>query len=131
MGADMNRNVQYSCYAEKYGRRVEGAVIGSKDCTEYLIPGGRVVLGEIKKEDRMTKAEAEKIVAKLSAMTQKDMVKATTEVGEFRRLHDELLANGWAALTEGMKRHKDGKIVCKMRLVRGDDPEWLRLKPTW
>ena len=33
-------------------------------------------------------------------------------------------------LAEGMKRHKDGKIVCKMRLVRGDDPEWLRLKPT-
>lgn len=160
MGTGMHRNVQYSCYDEKYERRVEGAVIGSKDdvlkwmkarfgrarmawvvspdvflngkdCTEYLIPGGRVVLGEIKKGDRMMKAEAGKIVAKLSAMTQKDMVKATTEDEEFRRLHDELLANGWATLTEGMKRHKDGKVVCKMRLVRGDDSEWLRLKPTW
>ena len=79
----------------------------------------------------MTKAEAEKIVVKLSAMTQKDMVKAMTEDEEFRRLHEELLANGWATLAEGMKRHKDGKIVCEMRLVRGDDPEWLRLKPTW
>ena len=78
----------------------------------------------------MTKAEAEKIVAKLSAMTQKDMVKATTEVGEFHRLHEELLAGCWATLAEGMKRHKDGKVVCKMRLVRGDDSEWLRLKPT-
>ena len=80
---------------------------------------------------KMTRLEAEKIVARLSAMTQKDMVKAMTEGEEFHRLHDELLANGWATLTEGMKRHKDGKIVCKMRLVRGDDPEWLRLKPTW
>ena len=160
MGTGMHRNVQYSCYDEKYERRVEGAVIGSKDdvlkwmktrfgrarmawvvspdvflngkdCTEYLIPGGRVVLGEIKKGDRMMKAEAGKIVAKLSAMTQKDMVKATTEDEEFRRLHEELLAGGWAILAAGMKRHKDGKIVCKMRLVRGDDPEWLRLKPTW
>ena len=80
---------------------------------------------------KMTQLEAEKIVARLSVMTQKDMVKAMAEDEEFRRLHDELLAGGWAALTEGMERHKDGKIVCKMRLVRGDDPEWLRLKPTW
>ena len=79
----------------------------------------------------MTKAEAEKIVVKLSAMAQKDMVKATTEDEEFHRLHEELLAGGWATLAERMKRYKDGKIVCKMRLVRGDDPEWLRLKPTW
>ena len=88
-------------------------------------------LGEIKKGDRMTKAEAKKTVAKLSVMTQKDMVKAMAEDAKFHRLHDELLANGWATLTEGMERHKNGKIVCKMRLVRGDDPEWLRLKPTW
>ena len=80
---------------------------------------------------KMTQLDAEKIVARLSAMTQKDMVKAMTEGEEFRRLHDELLANGWATLTEGMERRKDGKIVCNMRLVRGDDPEWLRLKPTW
>ena len=79
----------------------------------------------------MIRQDAEKIVARLSAMTQKDMVKAMTEDEEFRRLHDELLANDWATLTEGMKRRKGGKIVCKMRLVRGDDPEWLRLKPTW
>ena len=78
----------------------------------------------------MTKAEAEKIVAKLSAMTEKDMVKAMTEGEGFRRFHDELLANGWATLAEGMERRKGGKIVCKMRLVRGDDREWLRLKPT-
>ena len=79
---------------------------------------------------KMTQLDAEKIVARLSAMTQKDMVKAMTEGEEFHRLHDELLANGWATLTEGMERRKDGKIVCSMRLVRGDDPEWLRLKPT-
>ena len=78
----------------------------------------------------MTRREAEKIAAQLSAMTQKDMVKSMTEDEEFRRLHDELLANGWATLTEGMEKRKDGKIVCNMRLVRGDDPEWLRLKPT-
>ena len=80
---------------------------------------------------KMSRQEAEKIVAQLSAMTQKDMVKAMTEDEAFRRLHDELLADGWATLTEGMERRTDGKIVCAMRLVRGDDPEWLRLKPTW
>lgn len=79
---------------------------------------------------KMTQLDAEKIVARLSAMTQKDMVKAMTEGEEFRRLHDELLANGWATLTEGMEKRKDGKVISKMRLVRGDDPEWLRLKPT-
>lgn len=79
---------------------------------------------------KMTRLDAEKIVARLNAMTQKDMVKAMTEDEEFRRLHDELLANGWATLTEGMEKRKDGKIVCKLRLVRGDDPKWLRLKPT-
>lgn len=80
--------------------------------------------------EKMTRQEAEKIVAQLSAMTQKDMVKAMSEDEEFRRLHDELLANGWATLTEGLEKRKDGKIVCAMRLVRGDDPEWLRIKPT-
>ena len=78
----------------------------------------------------MTREEAEKIVTRLSAMTQKNMVKAMTEDEEFRTLHDKLLANGWATLTEGMEKRKDGKIVCAMRLVRGDDPEWLRIKPT-
>ena len=80
--------------------------------------------------EKMTRQEAEKIVARLSAMTRKDMVKAMSEDEEFRRLHDELLANGWATLTEGLEKRKDGKIVCAMRLVRGDDPEWLRIKPT-
>lgn len=79
---------------------------------------------------QMTRLDAEKIVVRLSAMTQKDMVKAMTADDEFRRLHDELLAAGWATLSEGMQRRKDGKIVCNLRLVRGDDPEWLRLKPT-
>lgn len=79
---------------------------------------------------KMSRQEAEKIVAQLSAMSQKDMVKAMTEDDEFRRLHDELLANGWASLAEGMERRADGKVVCKMCLVRGDDPEWLRIKPT-
>ena len=78
----------------------------------------------------MTREEAEKIVTRLSAMTQKNMVKAMTEDEEFRTLHDKLLANGWATLTEGMEKRKNGEIVCKMRLVRGDDPEWLRIKPT-
>ena len=64
-------------------------------------------------------------------MTQKDMVKAMTEDEAFRRLHDELLADGWATLTVEMERRADGIVVCKMRLARGDDPEWLRLKPTW
>ena len=79
---------------------------------------------------KMSRQEAEKIVAQLSAMTQKNMVKAMTEDDEFHRLHDELLANGWASLAEEMERRADGKVVCKMRLVRGDDPEWLRLEPT-
>ena len=80
---------------------------------------------------KMTRLDAEKIVARLSAMAQKDMVKTMTEDEEFHRLLEDLLANGWATLAEGMERRKDGKVVCKMRLVRGDDPEWLRLKPTW
>ena len=79
---------------------------------------------------QMTRLDAEKIVVRLSAMTQKDMVKAMTEDEEFRRLHEDLLANGWATLNEGMEKRKDGKVISKMRLVRGDDPEWLRLKPT-
>ena len=80
---------------------------------------------------KMSRQKAEKIIAQLSVMTQKDMVKAMTEDEAFRRLHDELLADGWATLTKGMERRADGIVVCKMRLVRGDDPEWLRLKPTW
>ena len=52
----------------------------------------------------MTRLDAEKIVVRLSAMTQKDMVKAMTEDEEFRRLHEDLLANGWATLNEGMEK---------------------------
>ena len=80
--------------------------------------------------EKMTRLDAEKIVACLSAMTQKDMVKAMTEDKEFRRLHDELLFNGWATLADRMGMRTEGKVVCAMRLVRSDDPEWLRLKPT-
>ena len=64
---------------------------------------------------KMSRQEAEKIVAQLSAMTQKDMVKAMTEDEEFRSLHDELLANGWATLTAGeetLPSHK-GMIACR------------------
>ena len=53
---------------------------------------------------------------------------------EAARLHDDDIKEReiivCRTLAEGMERRKDGKIVCKMRLVRDDDPEWLRLKPS-